>query len=195
MKSPDLIEAIKPVIYVFDNLLIPYYIGGSVASSVYGIARATLDIDIVADIKTENISGIMNELKSDYYIDQDMIKNAILNKSTFNLIHLQTMIKIDVFIYNNDLYGKESMRRKRLDTIEDDKSILYSFSSPEDIILNKLLWYKKGNQISDRQWSDVTGVIKIQSNSLDKLYLIKWANELNIMDLLEKAFTDAGEVL
>ncbi len=101
MQAPDILSALKPVIQSFEKLDIPYYIGGSVASSVYGMARATLDVDIIADIKTSQITGLKKNLEGDFYIDADMIADAIGRTSSFNLIHLDTMLKIDVFVHVN----------------------------------------------------------------------------------------------
>lgn len=193
IKPPDILQALQPVISAFDKLSIPYYIGGSVASSIYGIARATMDVDIVADIKIENTSSLKHILENEYYIDENMIKDAIRRFSSFNLIHLETMIKIDVFIQKRQSYAEESLRRKKRDTLEEteDASEFY-FSSPEDIILNKLEWYEMGNRVSERQWLDVIGVIKVQSNNLDVDYLRKWGEQLGVMDLVKKAFLEAG---
>ena len=193
MKTPDILQAIQPVIAAFDKLSIPYYIGGSIASSAYGIARATMDVDIVADIKIEKISSLKQILEKEYYVDEKMIKDAILKFSSFNLIHLETMIKIDVFIHKRQAYQEESLRRKRRDTVEDSEDAAeFYFSSPEDIILNKLQWYEMGNRVSERQWLDVMGVIKVQSMNLDVEYLRKWGEHLGLLDLITKAFHETG---
>lgn len=193
MKTPDILQAIQPVIIAFDKLSILYYIGGSIASSVYGIARATMDIDLVADIKKENISDLKKILEDEYYIDENMIEDAINRSSSFNLIHLETMIKIDVFIHKRQSYQNESFRRKKKDTLDESKNASeFYFSSPEDIILNKLKWYDDGNRVSERQWLDVIGVIKVQSDNLDNGYLKKWGEHLGLSYLLAKAFVDAG---
>ncbi len=113
--------------------------------------------------------------------------------SSFNLIHLKTAMKIDVFIYKRGSYQDSALKRKQKDTlVENDKSSEFYFSSPEDIILNKLIWYEKGNRVSERQWLDVLGVLKVQGNSLDKDYLINWAQKLDIYSLLVDAYTEAG---
>lgn len=193
MKAPDILQAVEPVISAFDKQSIPYYISGSIASSVYGIVRATMDVDIVADIRIENISSLKQILKNEYYIDENMIKDAIRRLSSFNLIHLETMIKIDVFIHKHQSYQEESLRRKQKDTLEDSKDASeFYFSSPEDIILNKLQWYEMGNRVSERQWLDVIGVIKVQHKNLDDRYLQKWGKDLGLLDLLTKAFQEAG---
>ena len=122
-----------------------------------------------------------------------MIKEAIDRLSSFNIIHLETAMKIDVFIQERDSYQNSTSNRKQKDTlVENDKSSEFYFSSPEDIILNKLKWYENGNRVSERQWLDVLGVIKVQGNSLDKDYLINWAQKLDIYNLLVDAFMEAG---
>jgi hypothetical protein len=193
MNNPDLIEAVHPVIKTLEALAIPYYIGGSIASSLYGIARATMDVDLVADIKIEHIASLKTSLENKYYIDEEMVAEAVRQRSSFNLIHLETMIKIDMFVFKDEPYQKEALKRKRRDTFEEGQtSIEFYFSSAEDIILNKLLWYEMGEKVSERQWYDLIGVIKVQSTLLDKEYLKRWATTLDLMDLLVKAYTDAG---
>jgi hypothetical protein len=193
MQTPDILSALKPVIQSFEKLDITYYIGGSVASSVYGMARATLDVDIIADIKTSQITGLKENLAGDFYIDADMIADAIGRTSSFNLIHLDTMLKIDVFIHKNEPYQNNVLERKIKDTFEEGEQCAeFYFSSPEDIIINKLQWYEMGGRVSERQWLDVTGVIKVQGNLLDKKYLQDWSEKLELLGLLEKAYMDAG---
>jgi len=192
MTSSDIFIALKPLAKSFNKLSIPYYIGGSLASSIYGMPRTTLDVDIVADIDLNKIKGLKNYLEKEYYIDEKMIKDAITNSSSFNLIHLDTSVKIDVFVYKNNIYQQNAIKRGIEDTlVENDKSSKFCFASPEDIILNKLIWYQMGNKVSERQWLDVIGVIKIQGNSLDKIYLKKWAVKLKLIKLLKEAFIDA----
>ena len=192
MKKLEILSALQPVVNAFEKFSIPYYIGGSIASSIYGMARATMDIDIVADVKLHHISLLRQELKTSYYIDEDMINEAIQNSSSFNLIHLETAIKIDVFIFKDIPYHQNAFERKIKDTLEDDdiKTEFY-FSSPEDIIISKLQWYELGGKVSERQWLDVIGVIKVQGDSLDKNYLKIWTKRFGIFELLKNAFNDA----
>ncbi|MBW2584611.1 MAG: hypothetical protein JRE36_13770 [Deltaproteobacteria bacterium] len=192
MKIPDILLAVQPVIQAFEKISIPYYIGGSVASSVYGMARATLDVDVIADLKVTHIPRLKQILENKYYIDAEMIADAIRTNSSFNLIHLETMIKIDVFIHENEPYQNEALQRKKKDTLEDNGKIQFYFSSPEDIIIHKLQWYKMGGLVSERQWLDVIGVIKVQGDLLDKKYLAGWSRKLGLSSLLKGAFVEAG---
>lgn len=193
MKTPDILVALKPVVNIFEELSIPYYIGGSIASSIYGIARATRDIDIAACIDISHVPSVKQCLENDYYIDENMMREAILSKSSFNLIHFETAIKIDVFARKGDPYQYNAIQRRRKDTLdEDDIESEFYVASPEDVVINKLLWYNMGGKISERQWLDVIGVIKVQGDSLDKDYLKSWSKELRIIELLSQAFEDAG---
>lgn len=193
MKSPDIIDAIRPVIKAFEKLGIHYYIGGSIASSAWGLARATMDVDMVSELKEEHAHPLAEMLKPEYYIDEEMIKDAIKRKSSFNIIHLETMFKVDIFLKKDNLYDEEAFNRKRKENLDVEKGGAEFFiSSSEDIILNKLDWYRKGSEIAERQWNDILGVIKVQGNLLDKEYLYRWAGELGVKDLLEKAFTESG---
>jgi hypothetical protein len=195
MTTPDILQALNPVVQAFGQLLIPYYIGGSVASSLYGMARSTMDIDIVADIKEYHVSQLVQLLKDEYYIDQDMIIESIKNASSFNLIHLGTAFKVDIFIYKDEPHQRNAIERKVKDTFDTDQTFKYYFSAPEDIIIAKLQWFEQGKRISERQWLDITGVIKVQADHLDITYLNVWAKKLGIFNLLKKAFREAGVTL
>jgi len=187
----EILSAIEPVIKAFEELGISYYIGGSIASSAYGIARATLDVDLISNLKPYQVNSLVKKLKPDYFIDENMIQDAIKTTSSFNLIHLETMLKVDVFILKEKLYSQKAFERKRRDTIDvENNSLQIYLCSAEDIILNKLEWYKLGEKVSERQWLDVLGVIKVQGNLLDVEYLKHWAKELDISDLLERALEE-----
>ena len=193
METSNILLVLKPFIKVLNELSISYYIGGSIASSVFGLPRSTMNLHIVADIKNFHIPHLTKRLENKFYIDEDMIKDAINRISSFNLIHLETAMKIVVFIQQKDTYQKNAENRRTKETrVENDKSSEFYFSSPEDIILNKLKWYEMGNRISERQWLDVLGVIKVQENSLDKEYLKSWAEKIGVLKLLFDAFQEAN---
>jgi len=192
MKKPDIVAALDTVIGCFEKLGIAYYIGGSVASSAYGIARATMDVDLVANVKIRQVNRLVKALEADYYIDAEMIRDAIHRSTSFNLIHLETMIKIDVFIVKDEPYDSKALTRRQPDTLDEESSRKFYLSSPEDIILNKLQWYQRGGRVSQQQWKDILGVLKVQADKLDTEYLKYWASRLNLSDLLNRSFVDAG---
>ena len=189
--NTEINQAVKLFIKTLEQLNVPYYIGGSIASSVYGIARATMDVDLVSELKKEHVKFLVQVLSKDYFIDENMILDAIKNKSSFNLIHLETMIKIDVFISKERRFDKISFERRKKDKIsEESDSIQVFLRSAEDTILSKLEWYKSGGSVSERQWKDILGIIKVQGELLDEEYLREWAEELDVKNLLENAFKE-----
>ena len=185
--------AIGLVAEAFEKLGAVYYIGGSIASSAYGAARATLDVDMVSDLKPQHVRFLAKMLESSYYIEEDEIGEAIRKHSSFNLIHLETMIKVDVFIVGDEPYPQQALRRRRKDTLdEDQQAVEFYLATSEDIVLIKLDWYRMGGEVYERQWSDVVGVLKVQDKALDREYIRHWASELKLTGLLEQACGDAG---
>lgn len=190
MPDADLLLALGPVIRQFETLKVPYYLGGSVASSTYGTSRTTIDVDIVAEVRSEHIEPLAASLENRYYLDRSAIAEAVADRSSFNLIHLDTLLKIDVFPLKDRPYDRVAMQRSRTDTLPAGGPQL-SFASPEDVILSKLEWFQLGAGISERQWRDVLGVLKIQAGALDRAYLEHWADQLNLAELLRKAIAEA----
>ena len=187
-----MLSALRPVVSLLNALNVPYLVGGSVASSVYGDPRATRDVDIVAALKTDHAAPLAHELSGDFYADQDTILRAINRQSSFNLIHLPTMVKIDVFIAKPTPFGRSQWTRRCQHTLGQSDSLDVQLASPEDTVLAKLDWYRKGGGISDRQWNDILGVLKVQGDQLDREYLEHWGDALKVTDLLDRALDDAG---
>jgi hypothetical protein len=185
------IQITSKVIAVFDRLQISYFMGGSLASALYGLARSTLDADIVADIKPEHIGYLVEQLNDEFYIDPEMVLDAILNHSSFNLVHLETMFKVDVFTLKQRPFDLNQMQRRIKQFLGDSQTGIVYFSTAEDIILAKLEWFLAGGEISERQWQDILGVLALQAARLDYDYLHKWATELGVINLLQKAIQQA----
>ncbi|GAC1391718.1 MAG: hypothetical protein NVS4B11_21550 [Ktedonobacteraceae bacterium] len=191
MNAAGIIAAITPVVVAFEQLGIDYHIGGSVVSSIYGFPRATFDVDLIADLQPKHVSFLVKQLNATYYIDEDMIRDALRHQSSFNILYLDTMLKIDVFIPKHRAFDKEEQHHiQQAVLVEGTRS--FFVTSPEDIILNKLEWYRMGNEISDRQWNDILGVLKMQGTKLDLAYLQQWSQVLKVSDLLQRALIDAG---
>ena len=191
MNMPDILAATTPVVEALEQLGVPYHIGGSVASSLNGIPRLTIDVDIVANLKLKHVRPLIRLLEADYYIDEDAVRDAVQRRSSFNIIHLASILKVDVFIPKSRLFDQEELYRTRLQTLIEG-SRPFNVASPEGTILNKLEWYRMGGEVSDRQWNDILGVLKVQGTNLDMAYLHRWATALQVMDLLERALVDAG---
>lgn len=189
--SPDLWAALLPVVDALESLGVRYHIGGSVASSFAGIARATQDADLVADLRPEHAAPLAQALQGTYYADPERIAHAIKTRRSFNVIHLGTAYKVDVFVSKDTPFARQNMAQRVLLEVPGLGRSLY-FSSSEDIVLHKLLWYADGGGVSDRQWYDLQGVLRLQKGTLDLDYLRTWGERLGIAGLLRRALEEAG---
>ena len=186
------VELLLHVASVFERTGARYAYVGSVASSSHGLPRATNDIDLITDLSFAQVSDLIGMLGDDFYFDEDAIHRALRTRRSFNLIHQTSLIKVDVFSLTPGGFGYTSLARRSLEpAMRGSDSNVYMVTA-EDTLLAKLEWFKKGGGTSDRQWSDITGIIKVRGASLDTPYLYTWAVTLGVSDLLEKAFAEAG---
>ncbi len=183
-------EVIKIITDIFDSLNIGYAIGGSVASSIFGIPRFTQDADITARISIPDAELLYEKLRLRFYISKEAIYQAVNSKSGFNVIFLDTAYKIDIFIPGSE-FENTLIARSRKNKIDEAIEKEFSLVSPEDVILLKLKWYKMADCVSDRQWSDVLGILGVQQESLDYEYLKMWAIKLGLTALLEKVIVES----
>lgn len=193
MVSPDeALAVVLEVIQILDELGVPYALGGSLASSMYGVPRLTQDADLVADLRAEHVRPFIQKAANLFYLSPERMAHAVTRRSSFNLIHSKTALKVDIFVLKPDPLSREEMTRRRVLPLPDEPQTRLQVASPEDVVLQKLLWFRMGNGISDRQWSDILGVLKIQRTGLDFNYLKKWATREGVEDLLKRAYEDAG---
>ncbi len=195
MPLTETLAVTRQVAAIFEELGMPYVVGGSVASSLHGIPRATQDVDIVVRLGPHQVPGLLARLKDHFYVDEGAVRDAIRRSSSFNIIHLNTMYKIDVFICGEDPLKLEEFARAKKITVDPDTGSTLILADAADIILQKLIWYEIGNRISERQWRDIIGVIKVSGDELDMDYLRGWAMKKNLWTLLTKAFAEAGRSL
>lgn len=186
------IEVTLRVTGVLEALGVPYVIGGSLASTLYGMVRTTQDSNIITEMRTEHIPPFVSSLQNEFFIDEEMVADSIQHNSSFNIIHRETMFKVDIFIPRPRPFQQSQFARAQRQTFELGTEISANFASPEDTILSKLEWYRLGGEVSDRQWRDILGVMKTRAGELDLDYLRKWANELNVPDLLERALKESN---
>ncbi|MSU35603.1 MAG: hypothetical protein EXS36_10915 [Pedosphaera sp.] len=177
---------------VFDVGGIRYFLGGSVASALYGEARSTRDIDFVAAMLPTHVDPFLAALGFEFYADSQAIAAAVADRRSFNVIHLDTVVKVDIFVFKADAFGRSQFSRRTSKQLSLGDPTLIHVASPEDTILAKLQWYQNSGGVSDRQWNDVLGVLKVQGTALDRAYLGEWARELGLTDLLHRAIDDAG---
>ncbi len=190
-QSPDLWRALLPVIEALESLAVRWHVGGSLASSFAGIARATQDADLVAELHPAHAPLFVAALTPQFYIAREAVDQAIAKRRSFNVIHLATMYKVDIFVPPDTPFARENRARVLVIDVPELGRTL-EFASPEDMVLHKLLWYLDGGGVSDRQWYDLQGVLRVQGQALDLSYLREWARHLDIEPLLDKALAEAG---
>ncbi|HOG45663.1 MAG TPA: hypothetical protein PLJ35_14140 [Anaerolineae bacterium] len=185
------IAAALLVIDALEALGVPNMIGGSLASAVYGVARSTLDVDLVADLPMEQVAPLAAALHDAFYLDVEAMRDAIRRQGSFNLIHLETMFKVDVFVLKRRPYDQAEFARRTEQVVATEPERTACVASAEDTVLTKLEWYRMGGEVSERQWRDVLGVLMAQEGRLDLAYLRRWAPPLGVADLLERALSEA----
>jgi hypothetical protein len=186
------IEVTLKVTGVLEKLGVPHLIGGSLASTLHGMIRTTQDSDIITEMRAEHIRPFTLALQDEFFMDEEMIADSILHNTSFNIIHKETMFKVDVFIPRPRPYLQSQLARARKQSFSLETEVSARFSSPEDTVLSKLEWYRMGGEASERQWRDILGVLKTRAGELDLDYLRKWANELNVTDLLERVLKESA---
>jgi hypothetical protein len=177
---------------ILERLGVPYLVGGSLASSLHGIPRATQDADLVIDLRQPQLEALVAALEQGFYVDLERAREAFESRASFNAIHLATMLKVDFFVLRDEEFHRRQMaRRSRMHLGEEAESSV-DVASAEDTVIEKLRWYRLGGETSDRQWLDVLGVLKVKETSLDLDYLERWAVDQGVQDLLGRAFQEAG---
>lgn len=191
--SPELPESLRVLFLVLDaleELGLPYHLGGSFASSIHGIPRQTQDIDLVVEIDAGDAARLVSRLEGEFYGSAPRARGAVGTGSSFNLVHLGSGVKVDLFPRGGSAFDREEFRRRIPMSLGEPPGRTTYVKSPEDTVLRKLLWFREGGGVSDRQWSDVVGVLGSQTGRLDRAYLDRWAGELGLTDLLARALRE-----
>ncbi|MEG4997709.1 hypothetical protein [Microcoleus sp. B4-D4] len=195
----DPIELAQKIADILLPLNIPYVVGGSVASSLLGENRSTQDLDLVIDLEARTAQRLIDAMSGEFYISDSAVNEAIAKsrtaprESSFNVIYLPSMEKADIFVMSSDDHFSTSVMSRRqlypISGLTEEGIYIYS---PEDIVLQKLSWYKLIPGGSQKQWRDVLGVLKVQGERLDIAYLNQWALTLKLTDLLSGALLESG---
>ncbi len=189
----DVLAALAPVARAFKWLGVRYYVGGSMASSVRGLPRTSIDVDVAAELLPQHVERLVGALAGEFYVSEARVREAVESRRSFNAIHLATMMKVDVFVSKQRPFDRALFDRltpEFLDAV--GTSIPHPVPRAEDVVLLKLDWYRAGGEVSERQWGDVLGVLKVAAGDLDREYLSQWAKDLGLADLLERALVEAA---
>jgi hypothetical protein len=192
-RQPDPVAVALAVARVFDQLGIRYVVGGSLASALHGEPRSTLDVDFVADVRPEHMEALVAALAPGFYVSDTAMRDALHAGGSFNAIHLVTAVKVDVFPVGDDAFDAERIARRRRAVVWADPPAELYVDAAEYTVLRKLEWYRRGGEVSERQWRDVVGVLRVRKGSLDAALLDRWARRLGVADLLGRARATAGE--
>lgn len=173
---------------ILDALGIVHTIGGSIASSFAGEPRSTIDIDIVAALDDTHVDPLARALSADFYVDEESLARAVRTRTSANVIHQATQIKVDIFVAGGTPLDREQLTRRQAVAIAPGRQL--HVHPPEDILLQKLRWYRHGGEVSDRQWRDILAIVRVQGARLDRTYLDRQAAAIDVVDLLERALRE-----
>lgn len=193
MSENDLLAAVCPVLDALGALGVRSFVGGSIASSAHGVARASIDADVVAELRTGHAAPLAAALSDAYYVSAERVRDAIERRGSFNVIHLESMMKVDVFVSKGRPFDLRAMDRARPLASPGSGVRMLPVASAEDIVLAKLEWYRLGGEASQKQWTDILGVLRMSGGSLDESHLETGARELGVTLLLERALREGAE--
>lgn len=191
--NDDIAAALTPVVAAFESLKVRHYVGGSVASSFHGATRTTMDVDLVCELNAGQITEFLKFFADDFYLSESAVRDAVRRKSCFNLIHLPTSFKVDVFVSRRRAFDNNAMQRAVEGELGDQRRVSVSIATAEDSIISKLEWYRLSDETSQRQWEDVTRLIELLGETADMKYLHTAANSVGVADLLDRLLAETGE--
>lgn len=190
-RPADAIDVALAVAAAIESVGGSYFVGGSVASSLQGEPRATNDIDIVLELPLGRIREFVAALGPDFEVDIEMLRDALLHGRTCSIFFLPNVMKVDLFAVGPSPYDEIEFGRRRRVTVRGDDALF--IKTPEDTVIRKLLWYRDGGEMSDRQWRDVVEVLRVSGHAMEDAYLASWCTRLGLANLLARAQKEAAE--
>lgn len=189
---PEPILVLVKIASVLQRLGVPYFVGGAMASAVHGVARATRDVDVIADLRTEHAEPLAAALQSEFHFDDRALAAAIRRRGRFSAVHLSSMFVVDLFVAGDEPYARAQMERRREEQVCPLPECSAYFATAEDVVLAMLSWYRDAADRPARHWADLMGVVRTQGEALDRHYLGRWAEALGLTTLLRRALYQGG---
>jgi hypothetical protein len=190
--DPRALQVVREVLDVLGKLGIPHALGGSVASSFHGIARYTQDADVTVEPFPGKETPFVAAFGPDYSVSLPAVQQAVRDRSSFNILNTREGFKVGVFVRKDSPFEQKALERRVAVALPDRPAEPVLMLTAEDILLFKFVWYRLGGEASDRQWSDILGVLRVQAGQLDEAYLDCWAADLDVSDLLARARQERG---
>lgn len=188
MTPSELSAALRPVLDIFSALGVRHFVAGSIASSAHGVPRASIDADVVAELRPTHIDPLIAALVTEYYVPEQRVAEAVRQPASFSVIHLSTMMKVDIFVAHGDA-DQAALARAVGARLDDGRDV--PVCSAEDSLLAKLTWFRRGGETSERQWTDILGLLRVAAMDAD--YLRHGADRRGVADLLDSAIADASK--
>jgi hypothetical protein len=186
----DLVAALEPVATALGRLGVGFYVGGSVASTYHGAIRSTMDVDLVCELRPEQVAAFVAAFGPECYVSEPAVRDAVERRSCFNVIHLPTAFKVDVFVSRGRPFDVAAMSRAAPQPLGGDRPLAVPIATAEDSIIAKLEWYRLGDEASERHWDDVSRLVALLGDSLDVEHMRRMAGSLGVGDLLERLLTE-----
>jgi hypothetical protein len=193
MTDPGPLDLLRTVVEILDDLGVPYALGGSIASSFIGEPRSTVDVDVAIRLEAELVDDLLRRAGASFYLPEEAARRAIEAHESFNLLDTETAMKVDLFVVGDSLLDRMQIERRIPVQVPGFSTALW-VTSPEDQVLRKLAWFRSGGSVSDRQWRDVVGILRVQAPTIDLAYLQRTALEVDLHRELAAALTEAGHV-
>ena len=190
--ASDAGSALAEVFGALEGLGVRFHVGGSYASSLHGLPRQTLDADLVVDLPEDLVRPLADRLRDRFYLDEERMLHAVKKATSFNAIHLATGFKVDFFVKGNGEFDELELRRSVEATLPQAGERSVPVKSAEDTLLRKLQWFSEGGRVSDRQWNDIVGIVKVQGGRLDRAYVEEWGERLGVAEVLRRALREGA---
>lgn len=177
---------------ILDSHDVPYALGGSLASTIFGEPRGTVDIDIAVRLEERHLAELLAVLEMEFYVPVEAARQAVELRTSFNLVD-GSGLKVDLFVLGDDLLDRLQLERRRRIAVRQEPPEHLWVTSPGDQILRKLAWYRAGGHVSERQWRDVVGLLRTQQQALDIEDLTQTASLTGLGEMFAEALSEAQE--